>query len=59
MYAYGAFPIPTALCDSDEAPAGGKGNLIHAVGGALLCAQRRCGKTTSGQAVLIWRYEIN
>lgn len=36
-----AFAIPTFLRDSDEAPAGGKGNAINALGGDVLCAQRR------------------
>ena len=40
-YGCGGFPIPTFLRDSDEAPAGGEGSVIHAVGGAELCAQRR------------------
>lgn len=55
LYACGPFPIPTFLRDSDEAPVGGKLNVIHVVGGAV----RWRGKPTAGQAVLIWRYEIN
>lgn len=40
--ARGTFPITTFLRDSDEAPPlGGEGNVIHAVGGAVLYAQCR------------------
>lgn len=59
VYACGPFPIPMFLRDSDEAPVGGKLNAIHAVGGAARRVQRWRGKATAGQAVLIWRYEIN
>lgn len=57
-YACGTFPIPTFLRDSDEAPVGGKPNVNHAMGGAsALCSA--LANPTAGQAVLIWRYEIN